>query len=97
MIDAPADENEKKEDSRVDDSPYAAPFATAANNLPGPTMLPSVWLQSENDRFRAALQRIVDWSDCLCEHDDADCCANVADNHFHCPGCIAAQALQAPR
>ena len=48
--------------------------------------------------LRAALQRIVDWSDCQCEHDTGDCCAHVADSDFHCPGCIASQTLtEAPR
>lgn len=47
------------------------------------------------DVLRAALQRIVDWSDCLCEHDDDDCCANCNDMDYHCPGCIAARALLA--
>jgi hypothetical protein len=46
-----------------------------------------------DDVMRAALQRIMDWSDCRCEHDTDDCCANCADADFHCPGCIAARAL----
>jgi hypothetical protein len=49
--------------------------------------------EGTNEAMRAALQRIVDWSDCQCEHEDDDCCANCADTHFHCPGCIAAKAL----
>jgi hypothetical protein len=43
----------------------------------------------------AALERIKDYSDCDCTHDDADCCAYLPDSHFHCPGCIAAVALGA--
>jgi hypothetical protein len=46
-------------------------------------------------RLREALQRIADWSDCQCEHDDDNCCAR-ADTDFHCPGCIAAAALGEP-
>ena len=46
------------------------------------------------DRLTRALQRIADWSDCLCEHDSADCCALVQDIDFHCPGCIATCALE---
>jgi hypothetical protein len=44
-----------------------------------------------HDELVAALKAIVDGSDCACEHDTADCCANVS--HFHCPGCIAAAVL----
>lgn len=45
------------------------------------------------DRMREALQRIVDWSDCQCEHDE-NCCGLLADTDYHCPGCIAALALR---
>lgn len=54
-------------------------------------------LQAERVQLRAALQRMVDWSDCQCEHDDDNCCAKVADLDFHCPGCIAYRALQKDR
>jgi hypothetical protein len=50
---------------------------------------------TEEQILRVALQRIVDWSDCQCEHESDDCCANCDDRDFHCPGCIAARALAA--
>lgn len=56
---------------------------------------PSLSQAPREEQLRAALQRIVDWSDCQCEHDTDDCCANVSDQDFHCPGCIAAKALLA--
>lgn len=34
---------------------------------------------ARGETMRAALQRIVEWSDCQCEHDTADCCTRVAD------------------
>jgi hypothetical protein len=52
-----------------------------------------VHLREEMQQMRTALQRIVDWSDCQCEHDTQDCCANCNDLDFHCPGCIAARGL----
>lgn len=49
-------------------------------------------LQAEKAGLRDALQRVVDGeTECGCEHDDENCCALKAD--FHCPFCIAAQAL----
>lgn len=50
-------------------------------------------LRSQIEGLRTALQRMVDWSDCQCEHDGPECCAHVPDISFHCPGCIAAHAL----
>lgn len=54
----------------------------------------SIQQAEELERLTTALQRMVDWSDCQCEHDTVDCCANVPDSEFHCPGCIATTALQ---
>ncbi len=57
---------------------------------------PTPAARGPDPRWREALQRIVDWSDCQCEHNDDNCCAHVADMDFHCPGCIAAAALGEP-
>jgi predicted RNase H-like nuclease (RuvC/YqgF family) len=46
-------------------------------------------------QLQAELQRIAEYSDCACDHGD-DCCALLPDNHYHCPGCIAAKAIAPP-
>lgn len=42
----------------------------------------------------AALERIERHTDCACEHDD-DCCANVTETDYNCPGCLAHAAIAA--
>jgi hypothetical protein len=40
----------------------------------------------------AALTRILDTTDCNCDH-GPECCAHVSPRDYNCPGCIAYIAL----
>lgn len=68
-------------------------FAVAVDLLPAEAGF-IVRAVNSHAAFATALERIEDWSECQCDHDSADCCANVADHDFHCPGCIAARARE---
>lgn len=51
-------------------------------------------LIAKAERYETALRRIAEWSDCGCDHDDANCCGLKPSEDYHCPGCIAARALE---
>lgn len=48
---------------------------------------------SNEETYRAALERIWNYhGDCMCEHDE-NCCARLGETEYCCPYCIAALAL----